>query len=170
MRMHAKALTVRRVLASVLCPVLAVAFAAPADSETRAAKGFCAIPNASAVADIYAKPPIAERGLRFLPSQPSVGLGHVVKARLLNFAESSALYGSEFVIQLFGSEGWNRDPASPEGPWPRGLSKLHQGEAGRCFRFLVPPTLAVGRYRFLTKVTQDSHRNYKAAEFRVVSR
>jgi len=154
-------------LTATVCLVFVLGFASRADSQGREAGPFCEIPGAGAVADAYGKD-AGQRGLELLPSRSTIRAGRVISARLLNFTETTVLYGSEFVIQRYQrSSGWIRDPASPDGPWPRKLSKLHQDEAGQCFRFSVPSPLAVGKYRFLTKVTLDSHRQSRVAEFRV---
>jgi hypothetical protein len=98
----------------------------------------------------------SQDGVSLAVSRKRVDAGAAIYARLVNFSSKSAGYGREFVIQRYGSSGWSIDPSSPEGPWPRSLSKLPMGAAGRCFKFQVPMEQPEGRYRFSTKIFLES--------------
>lgn len=127
---------------------------------------FCELSSASEVLKRVGESPPA-RGIKLVVNKEEVEPGGVVKARLLNFDEEVGTYGAEFKIERYGSTGWETDPSSPAGPWPRYLGKLRSGGGGRCYSFSVPADQNRGRYRFATKVRIVSNQLGKTSEFRV---
>lgn len=110
------------------------------------------------------------RGTQLLVSDFHVAPGEPVYARLANFGKKRAFYGREFVIQRRSGGGWERDPASPNGPWVKVAGVLKPGSAGRCYRFDVPTDQPIGQYRFSTKITGPEISNgaqHRTAIFRV---
>jgi hypothetical protein len=91
-------------------------------------------------------------GVSLLVSPGAIKPGRAVYARLANFSEMTGSTGSEFAIQRLTSVGWQLDPASPDGPWPKTLRKLKPGAASPCYVFEVPTDQKAGQYRFSTKV------------------
>lgn len=93
------------------------------------------------------------QGVELLVSNAQIARGESIYARLANFGEKRAFYGREFVIQRRSEGGWERDPASPKGPWVKVAGVLKPGSAGRCYRFDVPMDQPTGQYRFSTRIT-----------------
>lgn len=78
--------------------------------------------------------------------------GDLLAARVVNRGEEKVGYGREFVIQRYFEGQWMRDPASPDGPWPKVLKIVDRGSAGQCYRFAIPADQPSGRYRITTHV------------------
>jgi hypothetical protein len=147
--------------------VSSVAAAEPPGTAAKVqADSFCELPSASAVFKRVGEAPPA-RGIKLVVSKEEVKPGGVVSARLVNFDEKGGTYGAEFKIQRYGSAGWETDPSSPAGPWPRWLGKLQPGEVGRCYSFSVPAEQGRGRYRFSTKIRVSAKQLGKTGEFNV---
>jgi hypothetical protein len=100
-------------------------------------------------------------GVALLVDRRSVEAGERVYARFANFSNRAAGYGYGFSIEQL-AEDWEVDPASPKGPWPMVLLKLHPGEAGSCYAFEVPADQPLGPYRFSTEILSslDSKRGF----------
>lgn len=110
------------------------------------------------------------RGVVLLVNRGKVTPGGWIYARLANFGLDSAGYSRQFGIERRTPSGWEVDPSSPPGPWPKVKGLLRPDGAGRCFAFQVPPEQVPGSYRFSTKVTSVSSgpgKNRRTAEFRV---
>lgn len=135
--------------------VLALALVlSPGGRASSEASNFCRLSSAES-----ALAATVRDGQRELPSgvvllaHPSpVIAGRVAYARLANFGSTSASYGRAFSIEHRAPAGWELDPASPEGPWPKIAVRLHPDRAGRCYAFKVPAGHPPGLYRFSTKV------------------
>lgn len=112
---------------------------------------FCEITDAQLLAD-RAQMQGPRVGVQLLTNRRDVGPGEVITARLANFTLKSFLSGAEFKIQRYGSSGWQTDPSSPDGPWPRRGVKLRAGKTSGCFLYFVEKDQPAGRYRFLTMV------------------
>ena len=98
--------------------------------------------------------------------------GRSIYARPANFSERLVGYGAEFGIEMRVGGGWMRDPASPDGPWPRWLGRMNGGDAGRCYRFDIPSEEPSGLYRFSTRVYIGLGKPpvFRAAKFKVQSK
>jgi hypothetical protein len=106
-------------------------------------------------------------GINLLASHWKIGTEEVVKARLANFSDATVRSGAEFEIQRHRKSGWQTDPSSPDGPWPRSARKVKPGEVGGCYRYVVPRGQPAGRYRFLTTISQGSRKNPEVAQFMI---
>lgn len=126
--------------------------------------GFCQLRDAEDVLNRLGERG-SVRGIKLMVANERVVPGQALQARLLNLTRGVVLYGSEFKIQRYSKSGWKTDPSSPSGPWPRRLSKLSSGGAGRCYRFVVPAQQEAGRYRFLTFVDSGPAKQRRIAEF-----
>jgi hypothetical protein len=99
--------------------------------------------------------------------------GERIYARLANFSGMvRADYGAVFAIDRKTPNGWERDPASPDGPWPKkGRQRVGPSRAGHCYVFDIPAEQAEGTYRFSTDVGLHSERKdetvMRYAEFKV---
>jgi hypothetical protein len=157
--------------AALVCVGLAVigAVAAEApqiDAKMESWRVFCNLERAAAVARRLGLDPPPHR-ITLVADNEDPASCKTVQARLLNFGQETVHYGAEFVIQRHGPAGWETDPSSPVGPWPRFLGKLKPGAAGRCYGFSVPADQPIGRYRFVSKVSEKFKRQRKTAEFRI---
>jgi hypothetical protein len=118
---------------------------------SRSNEDFCEIAHAEDLVKRFGKRmPLA--GVKLVVDKEHVERGKLVQARLLNFTQRTVSYGAEFKIQRHNQAGWETDPSSPDGPWPRRRGVLRPGRAGGCYRFVVPPKQRAGDYRFFTRV------------------
>jgi hypothetical protein len=141
-------------LVSVFVPA-AEAVGARADQASAKAPRFCRVPTAEAALALSAgrRGMDSPRGVVYLVDKSRVAPGETVYARLANFSSSiPAAFGRAFSIERRTSSGWELDPASPDGPWPKVLGRLAPGSAARCYIFKVPATHPEGRYQFSTRV------------------
>ena len=109
-------------------------------------------------------------GIQLLVSDFHVASGEPIYARLANFGKKRVFYGREFAVQHRSAGGWERDPASPKGPWVKVAGVLKPGSAGHCYRFDVPTNQTPGQYRFSTQITGPEISNgaqHRTAIFRV---
>jgi hypothetical protein len=103
--------------------------------------------------------------VRLNTSADSYRRGQTAFARVENLGTESVAFGGEFSIEHFIGARWEKDPASPSGPWPRRLRRLGAGEAAQCISFEIPSVESPGRYRFVKSV--DSPSRHLTAEFQV---
>lgn len=131
--------------------------------------GFCQITDANQIAKrVGLQGPRA--GIHLLTNHRKVGTGEVVNARLVNFSDSIVLSGAEYKIQRYKETGWQTDPSSPDGPWPRSAKKLKPGKVSGCYRYVVPKGQPAGQYRFLTMISKGAREYPEVAQFSVRGR
>lgn len=112
------------------------------------------------------------KGLVLLVDERQVRAGRRAYARLANFRDTDVAYRHAFSIERWTKDGWEMDPSSPDGPWPKSMDRLAPGEAGKCYVFDVPRKQPAGRYRFsatdvqLKPLTKFSL-TWESASFRV---
>jgi hypothetical protein len=155
--------------------ILAAVFALSAGSSAAKSPRFCRVDKPSdalSAREIDSNRTSSNqlRGIQLLVSNFHVAPGEPVYARLANFGKKRAFYSREFAIQRRSGGGWERDPASPKGPWVKVAGVLKPGSAGRCYRFDVPTDQPAGQYRFSTKITGPKISNgaqHRTAIFRV---
>ena len=131
---------------------------------------FCRASTASAAAgsmDTYWTAVARGGRVVLLVNKKTVKPDEVIYARLANFSSSIVNYGRESSIERRTSNGWELDPSSPMGPWPRVLGRINPGGVGRCYRFDVPGEQKAGFYRFSTRVGLPSRLMRETAKFAV---
>lgn len=123
----------------------------------------------------------APKGVVLLVDERQVRAGERAYARLANFRDPDATYDRfqgavaydrTFAVQRWTKKsGWEEDPGSPDGPWPKSIGRLAPGEAGKCYVFRVPAKQPVGRYRFSVHIQLKPRTKFdvawRTADFRV---
>lgn len=105
-------------------------------------------------------------GVALLVDESRVPAGAFVYARLANFRATPATYGHAFSIYRRTRDGWQRDPSTPAGPWPKSRGRLAPETAGKCYIFRVPVKQQAGRYQISTWSIQLSPRTKRGLAHR----
>jgi hypothetical protein len=156
--------------------LLTLFFAFLINTDAQALTRFCKVRSAGAAKEAQASPTqgaaASRRGRAVLLSEKAiVHPGERLNARVANFSQRPVTYGEEFALQRWTGSSWERDPASPAGPWSLVGYPLKPGQAGRCYNLTIPRDQPEGRYRIMTDLyvhlDQQSRESVVAASFRV---
>lgn len=134
-------------------------------SHRRNPGSFCTRRNPEEIRSGAYGPVVA--GIAAITKSPRILRSATAYARLINHGPSRATYGPEFRIEQYENGEWVLDPASPQGPWPKVLCGLGVGQAGRCFRWVVPADARRGLFRFVFVVNVEGDRSRRIVKFRI---